>query len=544
MEKRAKIILLSLLSFLFLICLFWGGRQFRTVNVHMVQDASMETAAAAEIRTEDSSIKINAFQSDNGDSYIFLPSCAEGKRLAVDGGDVPISCRTVESGLSIAYGQGHTLTILTGSEIPSVFLTLKHDISYIGSDKSLSDSGQAVFLNADGETVYTGGLERIKGRGNTSWEQEKKPYNIVLKNAVSLPETGYAASEFALVSSSDISFLRNRISNGMAEAMGGSYVEGICIHLYINDTFQGVYEMYPKINPESLGIWDLAAETELVNRCRPLPAQSTTGVRLDDWNQSLTGKWWDYENNPENVTGGYLLEIDHAARYENEPSGFILDSGAYVVSKSPSRLSEAQYQYISGYMQECENAMISGVGKDSVEELSQYIDISSFIAKYLVEEVSKNIDCSSTSQYFYKDKDGILYAGPVWDYDWAYGVERIQEGIDYLDPEGFSAREIPGTLKWWQLLYYNNAVYQNMVGTYEKTLYPYLNRITQSELSNWAEELVQSAVMDYCRWGRCDLSDLSEVEDFYYGQVAAVKDFLLARKEFLYREWVVGGDDF
>lgn len=86
MEKRAKIILLSLLSFLFLICLFWGGRQFRTVNVHMVQDASMETAAAAEIRTEDSSIKINAFQSDNGDSYIFLPSCAEGKRLAVDGG--------------------------------------------------------------------------------------------------------------------------------------------------------------------------------------------------------------------------------------------------------------------------------------------------------------------------------------------------------------------------------------------------------------------------------------------------------------------------
>ena len=140
--------------------------------------------------------------------------------------------------------------------------------------------------------------------------------------------------------------------------------------------------------------------------------------------------------------------------------------------------------------------MISGVGKDSVEELSQYIDISSFIAKYLVEEVSKNIDCSSTSQYFYKDKDGILYAGPVWDYDWAYGVERIQEGIDYLDPEGFSAREIPGTLKWWQLLYYNNAVYQNMVGTYEKTLYPYLNRITYWRGKNfctgngWWEEMI------------------------------------------------------
>ena len=109
-------------------------------------------------------------------------------------------------------------------------------------------------------------------------------------------------------------------------------------------------------------------------------------------------------------------------RYSGEASGFILESGAYMVAKSPAYLSEAQYQYISSYVQECENVMRESVRLDDYQALSAYIGIPSFVGKYLVEEVSKNIDCSSTSQYFYKDQDGLLHAGPVWDSDWAYGV--------------------------------------------------------------------------------------------------------------------------
>lgn len=319
--------------------------------------------------------------------------------------------------------------------------------------------------------------------------------------------------------------------------MEAPYMEGECINLYINGSFQGIYEMYQKIAPDSLGIWDLESETEQLNRFQNSISQLTTGTTLDDWNHSITGKWWNYEKNPDNITGGYLLEMDHAGRYADETSGFILASGAYVVSKSPSLLSEAQYQYISSYIQECENAMIPGAANNNGRELSQYIDIPSFAAKYLVEEVSKNIDCSSTSQYFYKDRDGILYAGPVWDYDWAYGVERTQEDIDYLDPEGFSAREVPGTLKWWQLLYYNEEVYHTIVRTYEETLYPYLNQLAQSEFHLWKEEIEKSAVMDYIRWNRSGTSDIEEARDYYNSEADAVLDFLMKRKEFLHREW-------
>ncbi len=537
MDKKTKISLLFIFSLVFLVCFFREWKRSETVWIRFMQDASPETAITAEIQTKDDRITTHAFPSVDGNYFLFLPSWTEGKFLSAVGFAVSLPARTLESGICVAIDQEHTLTILTGSEIPSVFFTLEHDLSYISSDKTFSDAGQAFILDADGTNIYAGALEKIKGRGNTSWEQEKKPYNITLENAASISGYNNRTSEFALVASSDISFLRNRISNEMARAMEAPYMEGECINLYINGSFQGVYEMYQKIAPDSLGIWDLESETEQLNRFQNSISQLTTGTTLDDWNHSITGKWWNYEKNPDNITGGYLLEMDHAGRYADETSGFILASGAYVVSKSPSLLSEAQYQYISSYIQECENAMIPGAANNSGRELSQYIDIPSFAAKYLVEEVSKNIDCSSTSQYFYKDRDGILYAGPVWDYDWAYGVERTQEDIDYLDPEGFSAREVPGTLKWWQLLYYNEEVYHTIVRTYEETLYPYLNQLAQSEFHLWKKEIEKSAVMDYIRWNRSGTSDIEEARDYYNSEADAVLDFLMKRKEFLHREW-------
>ncbi len=537
MGTRSKIAVLSFLSLLFVACLFLGRKKSETVFVRYIQDDGLKDYIMAEIQSGDSSVEVKAFTADEGNYYLFLPSWTEGNRLVMDRMEHFSLAGTVKSGLEVDIGMGRRVTILTGSELPSVFLTLEHDLSYISADKSISDKGQAIILDANGECVYAGRLEKIKGRGNSSWGKEKKPFNITLSDGPAMAGNGSIASEYSLVTSNDISFLRNRISGGMAEEMGVFHEEGCCINLYVNNSFEGVYEMYQRITPNSLGIWNLEEETEQLNRYQGEVSQETTGMKLDDWNQSITGKWWDFEKEPEDITGGYILEMDQAERYGDEESGFVLEGGAYAVSKSPSRLSQAQYRYISAYMQECEDAMIEAVGGGNGDELSCYIDIPSFAAKYLVEEVSKNIDCSSTSQYFYKDRGGVLYAGPVWDYDCAYGTDRFQEGIDYLDPEGFSAREVPGTFKWWQLLYYNDAVYGEIVRLYEETLYPYLEQLTGRELALWEEEMGKSAVMDYIRWDRCGDGDLEQVKEAYHGQVQEVADFLEKRMEFLRREW-------
>ena len=584
MCKKWKVTVLFLLFGVFLLFCLSGLKQSYTVFISIRSGDGDTPAITAQLTSKETSISVDAWCSDTGEYYLFLPSWAEGRLLQAEGAElqtasgerrISLSLPRLSSGQTFLLDSGQTLTILTGSQIPSVYLTLKHDLSHISSDKEQSDSGQAVVLDSDGETVYSGGLEKIKGRGNTSWEQEKKPYNITLEDSALLPGMTGQTTDYSLVSSSDLTFLRNRISNEMGELAGTGSMACIRVNLYINNSFEGVYELYQRITPENMNLTDLEELTEQAN---PLQGgdnlnQLTTGLTLDDWNQSVTGKWWDYESDPENITGGYILEADHAIRYAGEASGFILESGAYMVSKSPEYLSEAQYQYISSYVQECENVMRESVGLNDYESLSSWIDIPSFVGKYLVEEVSKNIDCSSTSQYFFKDRGGLLYAGPVWDYDWAYGVERIQEEINYMDPTGFSARDIPGSLIWWQLLYYNNAFYQDVVSLYENVLYPWLNELVETTLSQWAQELSASAAMDYLRWGRLnggeenspgadsgfsedagseepgseaipsgaeDSSTAFLVEtarQAYLDQVEQVRSFLAERKEFLYGEW-------
>lgn len=558
MDKNKKVMGLFLLLGIFLLFCFSALKQSHTVYISIRSGDGEVPVITAQLTSGETSISIDAWCSDTGEYYLFLPSWAEGRLIQTEGsglqtvsgeGSKSFSLPILSSGQSFRLEGGQTLTILTGSQIPSVYLTLKHDLSHISSDQEQSDSGQALILSGDGETVYAGGLEKIKGRGNTSWEQEKKPYNITLQDSVTLPGMTGQTTDYSLVSSSDLTFLRNRISNEMGELAGTGSMACIRVNLYINNSFEGVYELYQRITPENMNLTDLEELTEQANPLRSEESlnQLTTGLTLDDWNQSITGKWWDYENNPENITGGYILEADNAMRYSGEASGFILESGAYMVSKSPAYLSEAQYQYISSYVQECENVMRESVGLNDYQALSAYIDIPSFVGKYLVEEVSKNIDCSSTSQYFYKDQDGLLHAGPVWDYDWAYGVERIQEEIDYMDPTGFSARDIPGSLIWWQLLYYNNAFYQDVVSLYESVLYPWLNELVETGLIQWAQELSASAVMDYLRWGRVSVGGeasasstatlMEAAGQAYMDQVEQVRSFLSARKEFLYSEW-------
>ena len=286
-----------------------------------------------------------------------------------------------------------------------------------------------------------------------------------------------------------------------------------------------------------MGIANLETDNKSITDMLTPSEQLTTGIYFNDWNNTVTGKWWDYVDVSRDITGGYLLEGDYVLRYDEEASGFVLDSGAYIVSKSPKYLSEDQYYYISEYMKMCEKMLFDNVEVGKYGEIQEYMDVNSFISKYLVEEVSKNVECSSTSQYFYKDANDVLYAGPVWDYDSAYAAvsEEDLDDIDFSSPEGFAAREIPGSFTWWQLLYYTKDFYDDMTYVYNNILYPYLNELTAELIPQWELELADSAVMTNLKWKRAASVEAARLE--YHNDVTKVSDFLKARKEFLYQEW-------
>lgn len=548
MIRLIKLITVPMLASILALCFSYYHSEEETLHISIYEIES-GLDISSRLFSEQSENTITAFPVDSNHYFLFLPPYAENKKINLES-PLPVEevspyaayIQNTSVKASYLIDNKYQLTLLTGSDIPTVYISLQHDLSYIAADKEQKDSGQIAILNADGGAAYIGKLKEIGGRGNTSWELSKKPYNITLGDDISLFDMS-SSNNYSLVSSSDLSFLRNYISNEMASSMDSLTLERSFINLYINNSFQGIYELCEKVSTESIGIHNLEQETAELNLTHGSLQQLTTNETLDDWNQTITGKWWDHSNNPENITGGYLLEADQAIRYANEPSGFTLSSGAYMVSKSPAYLSEAQYRYISSYIKDCEAAMQESIGLDNYDFLSNYIDIPSFVSKYLVEEVSKNIDCSSTSQFFYKDIDGLLYAGPPWDFDWAYGVTRTHDDIDFNSAEGFSARDIPGTLTWWQLLYYNNAFYQDIVDMYQNTLYPWLNRLTGEYIPEWEKQLSFSAVMDYLRWKRVDSVDWKTIAEAYHREVASVIDFLNIRKEFLYSEWIAAAQE-
>lgn len=534
MSRKIKFIAITVLLLVFIHISYTTVAQDNSIFITIFSSEDHSFDISAQVAASSTQHIINAYYDDANTYYLFMPAYTKDKKLVFETGD-GIHLASVSSDTNTyTINDTYQLILLYSSNIPSIHLSLEDDLSYITADKQNSTCGQAFFINTDGSTAYSGNLDEIKGRGNNSWNWEKKPFNITLADSISfsgLPVT----EDFSLVASNDNSFLRNYISKEMSIAMNSYSLNCIHIDLYINNEYQGIYELWNKLTPNSIGITDLETENKDVIRNLPEINQLTTDSFLEDWTQAPTGKWWDFTEKSSNNTGGYIIEVDYSYRYLEEASGFTLDDGTCFVVKSPKYISEAQYAYISEYVNQCVDTMYASVGLDNYDELSQYINIPSFISKYLVEEVSKNFDCSSTSQYFYKDVNDVLYAGPVWDYNAAYCNGYTNDSIDFDDPEGFSARNIPGKLNWWQLLYYNGEFYDDMTYVYTNTLYPYLNKLTETLLPKWENALTDSAVMDSIKWKRATSPEAARTA--YHNEVTSVSDFLKVRKEFLYNEW-------
>lgn len=112
-----------------------------------------------------------------------------------------------------------------------------------------------------------------------------------------------------------------------------------------------------------------------------------------------------------------------------------------MVLKSPEYATEAQAKYISGYWQELEDALYSETGYNSLgKHYTEYIDIVSWAKQYLIQEWTSNWDAGLTSNFFYKDVDSKLFAGPLWDFDTAIGNSEGRDGINLKDPTNLHAK--------------------------------------------------------------------------------------------------------
>jgi hypothetical protein len=135
------------------------------------------------------------------------------------------------------------------------------------------------------------------------------------------------------------------------------------------------------------------------------------------------------ENEADDASGGYIIKVDYYDETNSWKSQFppIGQPGTDVFLvyhyPKPDQITEAQKDYIHQFINQLETALYSSPESELIGNIEKYIDINSFIDYIILNELARNVDILKKSSFFYKDKDskdGRLYAGPVWDFDWAY----------------------------------------------------------------------------------------------------------------------------
>lgn len=465
------------------------------------------------IETEETVIYVRLWQDKDGVCYFFLPGYAVDAKIILE--KAPES-RIIINGQSlkekdvlsdIVWNMPYTLEYTDSEREPSVqkkCLIFKHSsdipvlclatdsgtMDKIHADKEYTEPGVLEYYNAQGVCSYTGIAETISGRGNSTWALIKKPYQFQLCEEADLIGSGSRKTYNLLANGYDETKLRNRIANGLANALEMDCVpDAQMIDLYVNHIYYGNYYLTDK-------------------------------VEIDD--------------------GGYLIERELEERFVSEKSGFVTEQGDYYVIQNPRYATEQQITYVADLFQEFQDAaeQADGVHPETGKRYSEYIDMESFIQKYLVEEISKNYDGGVTSSFFYMPEDAvgqIIYAGPIWDYDLAFGNCNLDKMVG--NPLGVTklSYHMYGT-ELFKSLYAQEDFYEKMVEMYEQKALPYLDNLLDGGIDRMAEESKLSVEMDNIRWQ--SLENRYQYYREYDNNIRFLKYFIEKRRDFLNEVWL------
>jgi len=325
--------------------------------------------------------------------------------------------------------------------VGTIFLETDRPVAYFDHTITHEAPGFATIVDAWGDIIFSGEFDRLRGRGNSTWNLPKRPYNLRFPEPQSLFGMNPARTFALLANAQDETMLRNAILLDLADAIGLPYSsKSVFVELYINGEYRGLYQLTERIiihrNQRINDIGDLNRSTSLLNE-RP----------LHEYPPFDYGDMWGFRipNNPADITGPFLLE----GYWKHEESGFITRIGSNISIVSPQFASYEQVAYISSFFQGMEDAVSSPTGFNQYgRHFTEYINLESAAKIFLIQEFSKNHDGASSSIWFWKasdtDGDGLLHFGPAWDFDIALanaGFWGPNDGsytyIDLSDPEGW-----------------------------------------------------------------------------------------------------------
>lgn len=302
--------------------------------------------------------------------------------------------------------------------LPVLVTETKKGLSWLQEDKEHACQGSYRLFSGDGVQLNSGLLSEITGHGNDSWRAEKKSYNLTFQESVDLLGMGSGQKYVLLAGYRDNSLMTYKVTNDLAKEVGMAYVpECELVHVYVDGNYLGIYILIGKIEIGE-NRFDLENLPELTKKSNPRPLREYECVVGEDGNGHVTRVWYELPNVPEDVTGGYILEMDDED-YSWYKSRFVSNRRLFLTLKSQPYASREQVDYIADLWQEFEDALYAEDGRNQQgQHYSEYIDMESFADQWLFYELNEENSLGS-SVYFYKDSDetgdGKLHASWMWD---------------------------------------------------------------------------------------------------------------------------------
>ncbi len=285
--------------------------------------------------------------------------------------------------------------------VPRINIDLKNiNLSEIKEwQKGNKYEGNSLQIYNDGDITECDDVE-IKGRGNLSWDQPKKSYQIQFPRSINLFGLGKMKRWVLISNALDKSYVRNDATFVLADMLNMKMNQrGVFVELYFNGEYEGLYYLMKKVEIAKNSV-DLRKEGSLL-------------FELDNLHNNGECYWTYY--------GNCLVLKDY-------------------ISSGDNGQKESTNKFLTDFDRLEEEAK-----EGNYDEVAKIADIDSLVDFYLINEFVVDPDAYSSSFYWYRDGfDGKISAGPVWDYDLAFGNKAWgweQVGDDFYLPEGSMARK-------------------------------------------------------------------------------------------------------
>jgi hypothetical protein len=169
------------------------------------------------------------------------------------------------------------------------------------------------------------------------------------------------------------------------------------------------------------------------------------------------------------------------------------------VEPKEEEITVAQASYLTSYLNQMEAALNGPGFANPLTGYAAYLDAGSFIDHHIMVEMTKNIDGYRLSTFFFKDRNGKLNSGPIWDYNLTLG------NANYLDgwlPSGWYYTQLGGgDYPWWPRLFQDPEFQMRYADRwYELRRDTFQTARLLADIDATAALLNESQARNYVRW--------------------------------------------